>query len=954
MKRYIGILILITTILCILTINITADETVRAVVMTEDVSYIEEVILKLKILDPEIEVIYKYTQIPNGGFAADINSNVFDKIIKIDGVRNVYISPVIKGEFGSNEGLAGMMIPQNTEYRGEGMVVAIIDVEFYKDHELFVLSPDTVPRLAKEDITEANLSVISTRAYINEKIPFAYDYLGRTANLKQAKEGEMIHGTHVAGIIGANRLGSPDDGFDGIVPEAQLLFMKVGDKDGYIDFSASIAAINDAILLKADVINLSWGSGAGFSNPAADADYYAILSMAQTQGIYVAASAGNDSRIGYMSNYFFNYGIEHPLSANPDSGLVSSPSTLAPVLSVASYNSDIIGVKGYLETSEGEKIIYGEAYHIFASQMLKKGSEFEYVYVDEDNLRNKIVITDDISDDEMKRLKSKGAAGVLVHRDTLRAAKSSILPVVCITTEDAIKLLEVDEYKLTIHEYDQLEIITNPSKGNMSHFSSWGPTPSLNIKPDITAVGGDVYSTSPVRKYESMSGTSMAAPMVSGALAVMKQYLLAADIHDATNYTAKQLLMSTAVPITDPETGKEFSPRRQGAGLLNINGALDTNVLLYNRETVLPKIELGDKLDNKITFEFSAKNFSQFDETFEIKVSVLTDGSYYDKDAKKYFISEHSTAFKRVSVDVKEVTVPAMSTVVIQLEITLDPAEIRALQKIFTQGFYIDGFVYLTPKNGVQLSIPFLGFCGDWDKLAIFDNDFYTQTLGSTILLDKIYIDVMLGMNLFMDYDEINPQLFAFSPDGDGYGDTLSFMSQALRNYILHGYEITDSRKNVITSGLIDAYQKKSFPVGDYLLTIVDSVWNGRDNNNYKYIYPDGKYFLTIYAYSVYNSTFCHEYTVPFYIDTQRPAINNISVENNMLTVSASDNLAIQAVRMYNNTTLDEWVMFGSMTAASEVSASFDVSKVSGFVYIDVMDYALNIYTLRISVEDYK
>jgi len=73
-----------------------------------------------------------------------------------------------------------------------------------------------------------------------------------------------------------------------------------------------------------------------------------------------------------------------------------------------------------------------------------------------------------------------------------------------------------------------------------------------------------------------------------------------------------------------------------------------------------------------------------------------------------------------------------------------------------------------------------------------------------------------------------------------------------------------------------------------------------------------------------------------------------------MLTVSASDNLAIQAIRMYNNTTLDEWVMFGSMTAASEVSASFDVSKVSGFVYIDVMDYALNIYTLRISVEEYK
>ena len=960
MKKYIGMMMILTIILSIFTFEAAASGTVlRAVVMTGDVSYIDEVMAELKILDPSAEIVYIYTQIPGGGFAADINSAVLEKIKKLEGVRNAYVSPVIKGEFASEAGLAGMMSPNNTEYRGEGMVVAVIDAEFYTGHELFVLSPDTVPRLTKEAVDNANLSVPSNRSpYLNEKIPFAYDYISRTTNIKRAAEGDMIHGTHVAGIIGANKLGSPDDGFDGIVPEAQLVFMNIGDKDGYIDFAASIAAINDAIMLKVDVINLSWGSEAGFSNPAADADYFAILSMAQTQGIDVAASAGNESRIGYLSAYYKNYGISDPLASNPDSGLVASPSTLDPVMSVASYNSDMIRVKGYIETSEGDKIIYGEAYHIFASQLLKRGSEFEYVYVEEGNYKNKIVITDDISDEALKGLKTKGAVGVLYCvGSNLYAVKSSILPVASITLEDAEKLLDAKEYKLKIYEYEHFGIIANPAAGSISYFSSWGPTPSLNIKPEITAVGGGVYSTSPVRGYESMSGTSMSAPMVTGALAAVKQYMLASDMHDTTNYTARQLLMSAAVPVIDPETGTEFSPRRQGAGLLNIGNAVKTNVVLYNRETRLPKIELGDNLSNKITLEFSARNFSQFDEIFDVNISVLTDGSYYDKESKRYFMSDHSAAFKKVSFtfnfNAEEITVPAMAVVNVQLEITLDPAEIRALSRIFTQGFYIEGFVYLTPRDGgVPLSIPYLGFYGDWDKLPVFDDDFYSQKLGTTILLDKILFDIELGVNIFMEDDVINPLLYAFSPDGDGYGDTLSFWSQALRNYILHGFVISDSRRNIITGGIIDSYRQKAYPVGDYLLTIIDDIWDGRDADNYRYIYPDGKYYLTIYAYSAYNGSFIHEYTVPFYIDTQKPTIKEISASKTALTVSASDNLAIQAVRIYDNKTVDEMILFGSMSAAGEVTVTFDVTGVSGFVYIEVVDYAMNIYTLRILLDD--
>jgi len=232
----------------------------------------------------------------------------------------------------------------------------------------------------------------------------------------------------------------------------------------------------------------------------------------------------------------------------------------------------------------------------------------------------------------------------------------------------------------------------------------------------------------------------------------------------------------------------------------------------------------------------------------------------------------------------------------------------------------------------------------------IFDNDFYTQMLGTKIMYNDVFYDILLGANVFMDDDDINPLLYAFSPDGDGYGDVLSFCSQAVRNYILKGFQITDARGNIIASGKADTFNPKSYAVDSHLLTFVDDVWDGRDNNNLRYIYPDGKYYLTVFAVSAYNGSSVQSHTIPFYIDTQKPKITNVSVHGNKLSISASDNLAIQSVGVYNNETYDELVLFGSMTATSNVTVEFDITGVTGFIYIELIDYAMNLYTVRVSV----
>lgn len=59
----------------------------------------------------------------------------------------------------------------------------------------------------------------------------------------------------------------------------------------------------------------------------------------------------------------------------------------------------------------------------------------------------------------------------------------------------------------------------------MSNFSSWGPTPDLKLKPEITAHGGNILSAIPGNKYNTLSGTSMASPNMCGAIVLIRQYV---------------------------------------------------------------------------------------------------------------------------------------------------------------------------------------------------------------------------------------------------------------------------------------------------------------------------------------------------------------------------------------------------------------------------------------------
>lgn len=140
----------------------------------------------------------------------------------------------------------------------------------------------------------------------------------------------------------------------------------------------------------------------------------------------------------------------------------------------------------------------------------------------------------------------------------------------------------------------------------MSDFSSWGVPGSLELKPEITAPGGNIYSVNGAveggKSYGSMSGTSMAAPQAAGMAALLGQYIRENDLTTKTNKTERQLinslLMSTAEPLTEKESGSYYSVLEQGAGLANIGNAINADSYIMMEENLS-----GTASDGKVKAE---------------------------------------------------------------------------------------------------------------------------------------------------------------------------------------------------------------------------------------------------------------------------------------------------------------------------------------------------------------
>lgn len=942
-------------------------------------------------VDSAVEPGFSYTHVFNG-FSIEANESDIEKIKALPNVENVYVSK----EYELYEGNAaenGMYIDNgcemmNTGYmhdegiNGEGMVIAVIDNGFDVGHENFSGSI-TNPRLSKTDIgniisseslsiNESGGDVTVNRVYRSEKIPYAYNYSNKNSDTFNSSHS---HGTHVAGIAGGNNGTDPQGGkFTGTAPQAQLLLMACP----IFTDDAVIAAIDDAVKLGADVINASFG----LDYEEEDKPEEKAVQAAVNAGVLFSAAAGNSAR-GY------NSGAVN--AANIDYSAAGTPNGFSASTAVASVDNTSVWTAYYTMEVDSEDIKFSDENKSVSFAESFSGGAYEYVYVGtgtqaefkDAGAEGKIALIDRGNGISFgQRIANAKAAGVIgtvfINYEealNINIAPASLqdMPTAAVTLSDGEKMKNTADKTLSASTELRNGIVLSDNV-KMSSFSSWGTDSSLELKPEITTPGGKIYSSVNNDKYENMSGTSMAAPHMTGATALLKQHIknnpgIYGEPQGADMVMLiENLFMSSAdVLMQDSENGIAYSPRSQGAGMINLEKAANTPVTLiggvygegeYTYEK--SKISLGEIGSNELALTFKARNLTDEAVIYDkVRMTVITDSA----DENGIIGNMRTLTF---TADLPEsVTVPANDEEEITVNVTLDQDELDINTETFINGFFVDGFVFMgTDDDSLpEISIPFTGFYGDWSSAPALDKPMYDGGLipNGTYMASYAYrkpdgsysdkrFEFVLGSNLFVsedstDYnDYCSEEFVGISPNGDGELDQPKGMITPLRRLGKTDFSIYDSEgkliavKTDISSETGEAYYARKFDKS--YLDFDDNIINALDDGDYIFKADSGFYGQKEYSQN-------ESLEMKFYVDRQRPVITKLATrgdgDKTYLDIAAEDNRHLMGFVVSGIKNNEQFREVYPIKGTDSAEYSFDITGVDlDTLSAEAVDYALN------------
>lgn len=668
-----------------------------------------------------LDVVWNLTLAANI-ISANVPYGKIGAIQSVPGVREVvleklYEPAVVSQEEGTvspNMAVSAQMNGTNTVwemgYTGAGTRIAIIDTGLDTDHQSF--SPEAfdyaIAENAKaagqtpeaymearnfldaEEIARVMGQLNAARRYpeasaedfyVSTKVPFGYNYIDTTLNITHDEDMQGSHGSHVAGIAAANRYIPQGEGYAeaatavhmvGNAPDAQLIVMKVFGVYGGAYDSDYFAAIEDAIVLGCDSVNLSLGSAdAGMTTNDV---YQGIMDELEKTDTVVTMSAGNNGNWAEHSN------VPNLYAEDVNLDTAGAPASYTNSLAVASADNDG-AIGSYLQLGD-RKIVYTDT--LTGRRMMSKmdttgtGTEYEYLLIEgvgkaEDyagmDLTGKIVFCSrgdtNFADKANVANRDLGAAGLVVYNNQPGSISMNLSgysarqpqPAVSITQADGIAVRDAGTahtteggltyYTGTISVHAEFTVAYYDSfYRSISSFSSWGVPGDLSMKPEITAPGGNIYSVNGVdwsgTAYEFMSGTSMAAPQVAGMAALVKEYIREQKLHQegmTDRALAQSLLMSTAVPLMDEASGNYHSILRQGAGLAAVDKAVSapSYLTVEGQPDGKVKAELKDDPERtgEYTFAFAIHDLSGQDFDYILSADLFTQGvfeGYLDQD----------------------------------------------------------------------------------------------------------------------------------------------------------------------------------------------------------------------------------------------------------------------------------------------------------------------------------
>ena len=942
-------------------------------------------------------ILSQWTGIANG-MAVRVPYGLLASIRKMDGVQGAYVSNTFSApkttmqESAGTAGYSYSMVGVNTAwqmgYTGSGMLVAVLDTgldldyaTWYEEsvgenitgvrkvHEAF---SDTSFRTEEgmnnlrwtneslEAFLEENQLIATTGMdggkityennglYKNRKVPYAADYCDGDLNVRP--DGNN-HGTHVAGTVAG--YAEAADGsviFSGIAPDAQILAMKVFDDSGSgAPEYAILSALEDAAVLGADVMNLSYGSTSGFAFE--DTLVWEAYQRINASGILFMTAAGNDGPSSQLNNRG-----DLNLSSDPDTSMMGAPAAFFSNMAVASVDNmiateprlqwfdtdgtmrkatyvdpfdvalkntlgtgtyNLIAVPGYGTVEDFRSAGFNDSYYGYGEKgeigiaLVKRGGVNEngeamtfaekianaarfaytnyeynpetgnYEPVTEKFVKAVIIYDEDPESDELIFMSISDAAMTAVFvcgRDgnAMAAAAEAARANGTYAT-------------MTVPQMDDL--VENPSAGQMSSFSSWGATPTLELKPEITAPGGNIWSTviddryyggsgyhtDYVGSYGMSSGTSMATPHMTGISAIVMQYLMTeyGMTPDEAADVADNLMTSTATPLQDPNANvfAYYSPRLQGAGLVNVAAALTTPAYITVEGQNVGKIELKDDPEKTGEYEISFQIVNMSDRTLEyFGMIYLQAPGTVEGENGELFMQNSDELLMDLGLGI--ITVEPNSTTTITQTIKLGSKMKDRLDAAFPNGTYVEGFITLTSETDPQIGLPFMGFYGDWTAAPIFDEhtwmdeteegEFFwdlESTWGVSILgYYDGYSFRNLGQNPFDPYSgthqwEYHEENITIAPNGIFLGVNDIELYQ-MRNAKLTVVEVRDAETGELYYRDFATYQYKSYfnyninaPMPWSLQNFTDTFWDGTDLNGN--VLPSGTecvYTITAYG----------------------------------------------------------------------------------------------------------
>jgi minor extracellular serine protease Vpr len=424
-----------------------------------------------------------------------------------------------------------------------------------------------IPRMDGIDGTGIKIAIIDTGVDFNHPDLFGWGPDGKVIggyNFIQENQLPMDnngHGTKVAGVIAA------DGNTLGVAPKAKILAYKVSEDGEGVSSELIMRAIEKAIEDEADIINISLGVNK--TNSRIDS----AVNHALDNEIFVVTAAGNDGpELKTIGSPGRNFG-----SVTVGATYNNMTSSLIATLEIDEKDFTVIPMVGSSKTEEPiiEKIIFGG---------FGKISDLKDI-----DVKDAIVIVERGSDVKGELLffsikemnvASAGAKALIVYNNESGIFLGELIhefsepgyipqiPVVSMDREEGLEIIEL----IKNENEGIMQLFYNPDF--VAHFSSRGPVSPFYMKPDIVAPGAYINSTQNNASYNLTSGTSFAAPHVSGAAALLLQ-----KNPELQNHEIKSLLLTTVQPVSDAY-GQKFSLHESGAGRLDIANAYNAKLII--------------------------------------------------------------------------------------------------------------------------------------------------------------------------------------------------------------------------------------------------------------------------------------------------------------------------------------------------------------------------------------